>query len=329
MVSAFKAFRLFQGKERPEGRVVTMEVDALSKGDVLIRSAYSSVNYKDALAANGINAIIREFPRIGGIDLVGNVAKSSDPRFKEGDAVIVHGFGIGVEHDGGHAQYARVPGDWVLPLPSGLSQREAATIGVAGYTAALSIHLMELNGLTPGAGKVLVNGATGGVGSVAIDMLAARGYSVTAVTGKDAERDYLMGLGASEVLLRNSLEMGKRPLEKAMWAGAMDALGGEMLAWLTRTMQPDGVIAAYGNAGGMELSTTVVPFILRGIRLIGLRANSPMPLRRTVWDRIAGDLRPRHLERIAHEIRLEELPDTFSRLLKGEAKGRAVVRLQD
>jgi putative YhdH/YhfP family quinone oxidoreductase len=302
-----------------------MREDELSPGDVLIRTAYSSINYKDALAAHGINRIIRRFPRIGGIDLVGKVAKSADARFKEGDAVIVHGFGVGVDHDGGHAEYARVPADWVMPLPRGLAEREVASCGVAGYTAALSIHLMELNGLAPGNGKVLVNGATGGVASVAIDMLAARGYTVTAVTGKEHERDYLMQLGASEVLPRASLEMGRKPLEKALWAGAVDSVGGEMLAWLTRTMQPDGVIASFGNAGGMELHTTVLPFILRGIRLLGINANSPMPLRRIVWERIAHDLRPRHLDAIAHAIRLEELPGAFTRLLEGKARGRTIV----
>ena len=328
-MSSFKAFRLFEQKDKPEGRLVMMREDELSAGDVLIRTAFSSINYKDALAAHGINRIIRRFPRIGGIDLAGAVAKSADARFKEGDRVVVHGFGIGVEHDGGHAQYARVPADWVLPLPTGITERDAASCGVAGYTAALSIHLMELNGLAPGNGKVLVNGATGGVASVAIDMLAGRGYSVTAVTGKEAERDYLMRLGASEVLPRGSLEMGKKPLEKPLWAGAMDSVGGEMLAWLTRSMQPGGVIASFGNAGGVEFQTTVLPFILRGIRLLGINANSPMPLRRVVWQRIAQDLRPRHLDTIARAIRLEELPAAFTRLLEGKSTGRTIIDLSE
>lgn len=328
-MSNFKAFRLFEGTDKPEGRVVTMREDELSPGDVLIRTAYSSINYKDALAAHGINRIIRRFPRIGGIDLVGAVAKSTDERFKEGDRVIVHGFGIGVDHDGGHAQYARVPADWVLPLPPGVTERDAASCGVAGYTAALAIHLMELNGLAPERGKVLVNGATGGVGSVAIDMLAGRGYSVSAVTGKETEREYLMRLGASEILPRASLEMGKKPLEKPLWTGAVDSVGGEMLGWLTRTMQPDGVIASIGNAGGVDLQTTVLPFILRGVRLLGINANSAMPLRRIVWQRIAHDLRPRHLDAIAHVIRLEELPGAFARLLEGKARGRTIVDLSE
>lgn len=326
-MSSFRAYRLFEGKEKPEGRIVTMKVDELPAGDVLIRTAYSGVNYKDALAAHGINRIIRTFPRIGGIELVGRVEESRDGRFRKGDAVIVHGFGIGVDHDGGFAEYARVPADWVMPLPAGLSERDAAVCGVAGYTAALSIHLMELNGLTPEAGKVLVNGATGGVGSIAIDMLARRGYRVTAVTGKEAERDFLVRLGAAEVLPRGSLEMGRRPLEQGLWAGAVDSVGGEMLAWLTRTMQQDGVIASFGNAGGMDLHTTVLPFILRGVRLLGIRANSPMELRRVVWGRIAGDLRPRHLDEIGRTIGLEDLPETFTRLLESRSRGRAVVAL--
>lgn len=328
-MTRFKAFRLFEGKDRPEGRIVEMAHDELSQGNVLIRVHWSSVNYKDALAAHGINRIIRDFPRVGGIDLVGSVEKTSDARFREGDEVIVHGFGIGVDHDGGHAQYARVPADWVLPLPRSLSAREAATCGVAGYTAALAIHLMELNGLAPDKGRVLVNGATGGVASVAIDMLAGRGYSVTAVTGKESERDYLAALGAQEVLARSSLEMGRKPLEKALWAGAVDSVGGEMLAWLTRTMQPDGVIAAFGNAGGMELSTTVLPFILRGVRLIGVNGNSAMALRKVVWSRIATDLRPRHLETIANPIRLEELPAAFEKLLQSRARGRTIVQVKE
>jgi putative YhdH/YhfP family quinone oxidoreductase len=327
-VSSFKAFRLFEGRDKPEGRVVTMQVEDLSPGDVVIRTAYSSINYKDALAAHGVNRIIRRLPRIGGIDLAGVVAGSADPRFREGDRVVVHGFGIGVDHDGGHAEFARVSGDWVMPLPEGLSERDAASVGVAGYTAALSIHLMELNGLAPASGKVLVNGATGGVASIAIDMLAARGYAVTAVTGKESERDYLRQLGASEVAAHSSLQMGTRPLEPALWAGAVDSVGGDMLGWLTRTMQPDGVIASFGNAGGIELHTTVLPFILRGARLIGINANSPMALRRTVWDRIAHDLRPRHLATIAHAIRLEELPSAFAQLLERRSRGRTIVDLR-
>lgn len=328
-MTRFKAFRLFAGKERPEGRIVDMAQDELSPGDVLVRVRWSSVNYKDALAAHGINRIIRDFPRIGGIDLVGTVEKSSDPRVREGDEVIVHGFGVGVDHDGGHAEFARVPADWVLPLPKGLAGREAAICGVAGYTAALAIHLMELNGLAPDKGRVLVNGATGGVASVAIDMLAGRGYAVTAITGKESERDYLAALGAKEILARGALEMGRKPLEKALWAGAVDSVGGEMLAWLTRTMQPDGVIAAFGNAGGMELSTTVLPFILRGVRLIGVNANSPMALRKIVWGRIATDLRPRHLEAIADPIRLDALPAAFEKLLEGRSRGRVLVQMKE
>lgn len=328
-MNRFSAFRLFQGGERPVGRLVEMSADELSEGNVLIKTGFASVNYKDALAAHGINKIIRSFPRIGGIDLAGWVVSSSDPRFKDGDEVIVHGFGTGIETDGGYAQYARVSADWVLRLPAGLALIDAASCGVAGYTAALAIHLMELNGLAPGAGKVLVNGATGGVASIAIDMLAGRGYVVTAVTGKASERDYLLRLGATEVIERSSLDLGKRPLEKPLWAGALDSVGGEALAWLTRTMQADGLIAAFGNAGGMELNTTVLPFILRGVRLLGINANSPMALRKTIWNRIAGDLRPRHLDAIRNEIGLEGLQRAFERLIQGSSRGRTVVKLQD
>jgi len=327
-MSGFRAYRLFLGQqEQPEGRLVNVDLDDLSAGDVVIRVAYSSVNYKDALVSKGANRIVREYPRISGIDLTGTVEESSDPRVAIGDAVIVHGFGIGVDHDGGHAEYARIPGDWVLPLPSGLSLREAAAIGVAGYTAALSIHLMELNGLRPDSGKVAVTGATGGAGSIAIDMLCGAGYSVSAITGKMAERDYLVALGADEVIDRASLEFGSKPLEKSRWAGAIDSVGGQMLGWLTRTMQTYGVIASFGNVGGMELSTTVLPFILRGVRLIGIIANSPMPLRREVWGRISRELKPRHLDAITQEIGLDDLPQAFNSLLSGQSTGRFLLVL--
>jgi acrylyl-CoA reductase (NADPH) len=326
-MTGFQAYRLFEDKGKVSGRVVELALDNLSAGAVTLRVAYSSINYKDALAATGQGKIIRAYPRIGGIDLAGTVAASRDARFREGDEVVVHGFGVGVDTDGGHAQYARVSGDWILPLPAGLSLLDAATIGVAGYTAALAIHLMELNDLRPESGKVVVSGATGGVGSIAIDMLSRRGYHTTAITGKDAEHDYLKHLGAAEVLPRNFLEMGTRPLEKALWAGAIDSLGGDFLGWLTRSMQPYGTIACFGNAGGAELHTTVIPFILRGVRLLGINANSPMPLRRIVWQRIATDLRPRHLDRIAHIITLEELPAACAKQLKAETRGRTVIQL--
>lgn len=324
-MNTFKAFRLLPGESEPLRQMVELSLDDLSPGNVVIQVAYSSINFKDALASKGLNAIIRTWPRIGGIDLTGTVLESADARFQPGDEVVVHGFGIGVDHDGGHAQMARVPGDWVLPIPKGLSLFEAAVIGVAGYTAAYAVHLMELNGLEPGQGPVLVDGATGGVASVAIDMLTQRGYQVTAMSGKTDEVPYLKSLGASEVIGRLAPQDKPKPLEKAQWAGAVDSVGGATLAWLTRTMLPGGVIAAFGNAGGAELETTVLPFILRGIRLLGVNANSPMPVRQIVWKKIANEYRPAHLARIAHVIGMDELPTYLDRTLAGQVRGRTVI----
>lgn len=321
----FKAFRLLAGDPAPQRQIVGLSLDDLSPGNVVIKVAYSSINYKDALASKGLNAIIRNWPRIGGIDLVGTVVESADDRFKVDDEVVVHGFGIGVDHDGGHAQMARVPGEWVLRVPEGLSLFDAAVIGAAGYTAAYSLHLMELNGLVPGQGPVLVDGATGGVGSVAIDMLAQRGYRVTAMSGKANETPYLLSLGATDVVGRIEPSVNPKPLEKAQWAGAVDSVGGDTLAWLTRTMLPGGVIAAFGNAGGAELATTVLPFILRGIRLLGVNANSPMPLREKIWNSLAREYRPQHLAQIAHVISMDELPTYLDRTLAGQARGRTVI----
>lgn len=328
----FRVHRIFSEDGKTVSRLVETAVDELDAGEVVLKAAYSSVNYKDALAATGAGKVIRRFPCIGGIDVAGVVASSTDSRFKQGDEVICTGYDLGVARDGGFAEYARLPADWVVPLPANLSLYEAMALGTAGFTAALGIHLMEQNDLKPENGKVLVNGATGGVASLAVDMLAKLGYAVTAMTGKDSEHEYLKALGAAEVISRNTLEldMGKtqRPLEKALWAGAMDSVGGEQLAWLTRTMQPHGVIASFGNAGGIELKTTVLPFILRGIRLLGVdSANTGMPLRRAVWARLATDLKPRHLDQIAHSITLEQLPETFDLMLKGQTRGRAVVKL--
>ena len=327
-METFNALRIFGDDGRVSARVVKMALAELSLGDVVFRSAYSSVNYKDALAATGAGRIIRSFPRVGGIDATGVVESSSDPRFHAGEEVICTSYELGVSHDGGFAQYCRVPADWVVPLPKGLTLREAAALGVAGYTAGLAVELLELNGMTPNNGKVLVNGATGGVATLAIDMLSKLGYQVVAVTGKDEEHGFLKELGAAEVLSRHKLDLGSRPLENATWAAAFDSVGGEQLAWLTRTMQPEGLIASFGNAGGIEFKTTVLPFILRGVRLIGVNSGeTPMPLRRKIWGRLATDLKPRRLAAIAHDITLEALPAYFDKMLKGQIRGRAVVKL--
>lgn len=325
----FRAFRLHRETDSSPtvGRFVDLDSAELSMGDVLIRVAYTSINYKDALAEAGLNQIIRQFPRIGGIDLSGRVEQSDDPRFKPGDEVVVHGFGIGVDHDGGHAQRARVKGDWVMRLPKGLSLRDAAVIGAAGYTAALCLHWMEHNGLVPGGLPVAVTGATGGVASVAIDILAGRGYEVVAVSGKGDEDGYLASLGASRVLSPRVAAPSGRPLDKGVWAGAVDSVGGEMLAWLLRSAAPEAVITSFGNAGGAELNTTVLPLILRGVRLIGINANSPMALRQTVWGKLAAQYRPRHLDRIAHTVAFDELPAAMARMRDRASRGRTVIAM--
>lgn len=324
----FKALRIFNEDNQVRSRIVEMAIDDLSAGEVVIRTAYSSVNFKDALAATGTGKIVRRFPLVGGIDAAGTVVSSGDARFKAGDEVICTSYDLGVAHDGGYAGCCRVPADWVVPLPKGLTLFEAMVLGTAGYTAGLGVHLLEQNDMQPANGKVLVNGATGGVGSLAVDMLAQAGYQVVALTGKEQEADYLRRLGAAEVLSRKALEPGTRPLEKALWAAAFDSVGGDQLAWLTRTMQPLGVIASFGNAGGIELHTTVLPFILRGVRLIGVdSAFTPMAVRRKVWERLAGDLKPRHLDAIAQTATLDQLPGVFERMLKSQVRGRIVVKL--
>lgn len=326
----FKAFRIHSEDGRHiEARLETIALDDLSDGDVVIRGAYSSINYKDALAATGTGKILRKYPLVGGVDIAGTVVSSADERISEGDQVVVTGCGLSETHDGGFAQYARVRGEWVIPLPEGVDARSAMSIGTAGYTAAMAIHRMEQNGQQPEQGPIAVNGATGGVGSMAVDMLAGRGYAVTALTRKTDAEGYLRSLGADEILNLNDLEFGTRPLEKTLWAGAIDNLGGEILGWLTRTTQPNGNIASIGLVAGVELSTTVLPFILRGINLLGINSvEVPRSERVIVWNRIATDLRPRHLADIAnHEVSLEELPASFQAYIDGQIVGRTIVSL--
>ncbi|MBE7421819.1 MAG: oxidoreductase [Zoogloeaceae bacterium] len=326
-MAPFKAYLIDQKDGKTVAAFTQMGEDQLDRGEVTIRIAYSSVNYKDALAATGAGRIIRRYPCVGGIDMAGTVAKSTDARFKEGDEVIATSYDIGVAHHGGYAEYGRVPADWVVPLPKGMSLFDAMALGTAGYTAALGVVRMEENGLRPENGKVIVSGATGGVGSIAIDLLAQLGYHVVALTGKESQADYLKGLGAGEVMLRSSLDLAKiKPLDKTLWAGAVDNLGGDVLAWMASTMQQNGVIASIGLAASMSLNTTVAPFILRGASLLGIDSGyTAMPLRRKVWERLAGDMRPAHLGGMVRTVRLSDLPPVFDEFIKGQAHGRVVV----
>ena len=325
----FNAYRIFENQGQVSARLVELGMDDLDPGEVLIRNSHSSVNYKDALAATGTGRVVRRFPVIGGVDVAGMVITSDDARFRKGEAVLVTGYGMGVEHDGGYAEYSRVPADWVVALPQGMSTADAMAIGTAGFTAALAIMRIEQNGLKPANGPVVVTGASGGVGSVAVDLLAGLGYEVTAISGKDDQHEYLRHLGASQVLSRHTLEMGRKPLEKTIWAGAVDPVGGETLAWLTRTMKQNGTIASCGLMAGVELHTTVMPFILRGVSLLGIDSVlCPMELRCRVWERLASDMRPRHLKEMTRTIHFDQLPETFDALLKGTVKGRVVVKIQ-
>jgi NADPH2:quinone reductase len=329
MSNTFKALRIHEIDREIVARFEQLTLDDLAAGEVVVRVMYSDINYKDALAATGAGKILRKYPLVGGIDLAGVVESSADPRCKPGDHVLVTGCGLSEVHDGGYAEFARLKGEWVIPMPPGLGTFKAMALGTAGFTAALAINKMEHNGQAPAKGPIVVTGATGGVGSIAIDMLAVRGYEVVAVTGKRDSVDYLKSLGASQVLLRDEIDYGKRPLEAARFGGAIDNVGGEMLTWLTRTVDTWGNIASIGLAGSAELHTTVMPFILRGINLLGI--NSSATLRDTrllVWNRIATDLKPRHLERIASRtIPFDELPGAFDAYIKGGVTGRTVVKI--
>jgi NADPH2:quinone reductase len=326
----FRAYRVFDEGGSVHGRMVETALEELSAGDVVIKAAYSSVNYKDALGATGAGRIIRRFPLIPGIDVSGTVESSGDPRFRAGDEVLVTGYDLGVSHDGGYAQYVRAPAEWVVPLPKGLTPFDAMALGTAGFTAGMSVVDLERNGVTPSSGPVIVTGATGGVGSMAVQCLAARGYTVTALTGKDTEHDYLRSIGAREVLPRSAVQPSARPLEKATWAAAVDPVGGDTLAWLLRSMAYRGAVAVSGLTGGTDVHTTVMPFILRGVKLLGIdSAMCPMRERLAIWDRLASDLKPAHLSESANLIGLADLPGAFEALKKGAARGRLVVDLQE
>ena len=325
----FRAFRIHEIDRRIVARFDDITLDDLSPGDVVVRVSHSDINYKDALAATGKGRILRRYPLVGGIDLAGEIVSSGDPRFAPGQKILVTGCGLSETQDGGYAQFARVPADAVIPLPAGMSELDAMKLGTAGFTAALAVHRMEQNGQRPASGPVVVTGASGGVGSLAISMLAGRGYEVVAVSGKPGAEGYLRDIGAARVLRREGLDLGSKPMEKALWAGAVDNLGGPVLTWLTRTVDQWGNIASVGLAGGVELVTTVLPFILRGVNLLGINSVlTPRELRLEVWNRIATDLRPAALDRICTKIvGFDELAAQFNDFIEGRVTGRTVVRI--
>ena len=325
----FQAFRIHDDNGAHRAGVEEMRIDDLSPGEVLVKVAYSSINYKDALAGTGKGKILRKHPLNGGIDVAGYVAASSDPAFKEGDEVLCTGCGLSETRDGGYAQYARLESKWTIPLPAGLSLRESMQLGTAGFTAALALWQMERNRQTPDMGPVVVTGATGGVGSLAIDILTRAGFEAHAITGKVEQFDYLIGLGAKQCIAREGLYWGQRPLETARWAGAIDNVGGDTLAGLTRVIKPYGNIATCGNAASIELATTVMPFILRGLSVLGVAsAGTARGIRDRIWERLAGDWKPAHLQAIAQrEVDLAALPGAFATLVDGRSLGRTVVRV--
>ena len=326
----FKAYRTFQENDKVMSRFVDLTPDELDPGDVLVRTKYSTINYKDALSHNGTGKIMRKFPTIAGIDMSGTVESSSDTRWRKGDKVIVHAYDMGVAHDGGYSEFVRVPGDWIVRRPESMTAFDAMTLGTAGFTAALAIHLMQHNGLAPDGGPVAVTGATGGVGCVAVEILAKLGYDVVAITGKAREEgDWLRSIGAKEVLARQSIDLKKiRPLGPATYAGAVDNLGGDILAWLLSMQKIGGTVAAVGLAADMKLNTTVAPFILRGVHLLGAdSANCPMALRQTLWNKLAVAWRPDRVHDQVRTIDFDDLPTHFDAYLKGMVRGRTVVRV--
>ena len=328
--NSYKALKIYASGNDHRVTIENLPLDELSVNEVVIKGHYSSINYKDALAVSGAGKILRKSPLVGGIDIAGIVEYSDSPDFNRGDEVVVCGCGLSENRDGGFAEYVSVPADCVQRLPENINLFEAMAIGSAGFTAALAIERMEHNGQNPQLGPVVVTGASGGVGSYAIDLLSNRGYQTVAISGKRQCSDYLLSLGAAKVLTRQSLAMGKQPLEPSEWGGAIDNVGGELLSWLTRCIRPLGNIACIGLAGGVRINTTVMPFILRGINLLGIDSvHCSQQTRSTIWCRLGADLRPRHFDKIVNrEIGLDEVPTAVDAYIQGMNSGRTVVNLQ-
>jgi NADPH2:quinone reductase len=323
----YRAFRIHRDDHGHHAGIEELTRPKPADGEVLVRISHSSVNYKDALAGAGGAKILKTFPLVGGVDGAGIVEESRDARYRAGDPVFATGWGLSFDHDGGYAQYLCCRADWLVPIPKGLDPRSAMILGTAGFTAALAVHRMQVNGQRPEMGPILVTGASGGVGSLAVAIFARLGYEVAAVSGKPELYDWLRTLGARQILGRDGLTDAKRPLEQARWGGAVDNVGGDLLAQITRTVVPNGNIAAVGLAGGQELHTTVMPFILRGVSLLGCNSvDVPQPLRRVLWDHLAEDWRPVDLESLATgSVGLEGLTGVFERMLAGQTHGRILM----
>jgi acrylyl-CoA reductase (NADPH) len=327
-LATFRAIRIDKAEKGTTVALTQFDEAELMEGDVTVRVEWSALNYKDGLAVTGKAPVVRRFPMIAGIDFAGTVEQSSDPQWKPGDKVICTGWGMGETHLGAYAEKARVKGDWLVRLPEGMSARDAMAIGTAGYTAMLAVLALEKQGLVPNAGPVVVTGAAGGVGSVAIAVLSKLGYHVIASTGRRSETEYLRGLGAAEVIDRNELSGPAKPLAKERWAGGIDSVGSTTLANLLSMTKYRGAIAACGLAAGMDLPTSVAPFILRGVCLLGIDSvMSPIELRKTAWNRLASDLDPEKLIEITHEISLDQVIDAGAKILAGQVRGRIVVKI--
>lgn len=331
MAEKFRAYKVNQSDEGFSAGLETLTLADLPDGEVVIKVHYSSVNFKDGMANTENNRIVKNYPMVLGIDMAGEVVESEDGRFKKGDSVIATSYDIGTGHYGGYSEYARIPAEWVVPLPDGLTLEESMILGTAGFTAALSIQLLEANGLNPEKGKVLVTGASGGVGSTAVAMLSKRGYEIAASTGKESSHDFLREIGATEIISREDVYNGEiRPLDKRQWAGAVDPVGGKQLASLLTKLHYGGAAAVSGLTGGADVPTAVFPFISRAIQLLGVDSvNCPMETREKVWQRLGDDLKPAGLtEHIQREITLEDLPDALNTILQGKAEGRMVVNVR-
>ncbi len=327
-MATFKAIRIDKADKGTTAALTQFDEADLMEGDVTVRVEWSTLNYKDGLAVTGKAPVVRRFPMIAGIDFAGTVEQSSHPRWKAGDKVICTGWGLGETHLGTYAEKARVKGDWLVALPEGLSARDAMAIGTAGFTAMLAVMALEKQGLSPNSGPMVVTGAAGGVGSVATALLSKLGYHVIASTGRMSEADYLKSLGAAEVIDRNDLSGPAKPLAKERWAGGVDSVGSVTLANLLSMTKYGGAIAACGLAAGMDLPTSVAPFILRGVCLLGIDSvMCPIPRREAAWERLARDLDRQKLSEITHEIGIDQVLDVAAQILGGQVRGRIVVKI--